>query len=387
MERTELTAFLRGLGCAEFRGGYAFLCDPHLSQGEQATQAELWAKAETLPPSEQGWLCVRTGGSGGGVKFARHDERTLGAAVQGFQSHFGLDRISAVGVLPPWHVSGLMARLRSFATGGDYVAWGWKALEAGELPALTTDQEWVLSLVPTQLQRLLVLPAAVAWLQRLKLILIGGGPMWPELAEAAAHARLPLSLGYGMTETGAMVAAQQPAEFLAGDRSSGTALPHARLRITETGQIAIVADSLFRGYFPDARAPGELVTQDLGELDAQGRLHVLGRVDAVIITGGKKVHAGEVEAILRDSGEFADVAVIGMPDSEWGQAVVARRQSAQFRTSDGAASRASATETIRADRRLAQECTGQDRSDGVVGAGGADGIGRFGGRGVCCALP
>src|SRR5581483_5045622 len=64
-------------------------------------------------------------------------------------------------------------------------------------------------------------------------------------------------------------------------------------------------------------------TQDAGQIDSRGHLHVLGRRDAVIITGGKKVQPADVEAALRASGEFDDVAVIGVPDREWGEIVVA----------------------------------------------------------------
>ena len=65
----------------------------------------------------------------------------------------------------------------------------------------------MLSLVPTQLQRLLALPAAVAWLRGFRVIFVGGGPVWPELSDAAARAELPVSLSYGLTETAAMVTA------------------------------------------------------------------------------------------------------------------------------------------------------------------------------------
>jgi len=60
----------------------------------------------------------------------------------------------------------------------------------------------------------------------------------------------------------------------------------------------------------------------LGRIDARGHLHVRGRRDAVIITGGKKVQPAEVEVALRASGEFPDVAVIGVRDRDWGEAVV-----------------------------------------------------------------
>jgi O-succinylbenzoic acid--CoA ligase len=87
--------------------------------------------------------------------------------------------------------------------------------------------------------------------------------------------------------------------------------------------VAIAGESVFRGYFPNGEVAREFITEDLGRIDKRGHLHLLGRRDAVIITGGKKVQPHEVENALRASGEFAEVAVIGVPDAEWGEAVVA----------------------------------------------------------------
>lgn len=165
--------------------------------------------------------------------------------------------------------------------------------------------------------------AAVAWLRRFRIIFLGGAPALPSLLDRAAEAGLRLSLGYGMTETAAMVTALKPEEFLAGLRGNGAPLPHVRVALTDAGLIRLGGDSLFRGYYPDWREPGDFVTADLGRIDARGHLHVLGRSDGVIITGGEKVLPAEVEAALRGTGEFTDVVVLGVPDPEWGQAVVA----------------------------------------------------------------
>lgn len=316
---------------AEFARGVAgftevFLCDPAWGEAEKA-QIE---KLRQLPmenrfsKTPEGWLMIPTGGSGGQVKFARHDEQTITAAVRGFTRHFGLEQVNAAGVLPLHHVSGLMAWLRSALTGGDYLPLDWKQIEKGDLPALSDKPDgWVISLVPTQLERLLRHPAAVAWLKDFRIIFLGGAPAAPALLDRAAALGLRLSPGYGMTESAAMVAALRPDEFLSGGRGCGTALPHAKVSVGAGGGIAIQGDSLFRGYYPEWREPGEFLTTDLGRLDERGHLQVTGRADAVIITGGEKVNPAEVEAALRETGEFADVIVVGVPDAEWGQAVVA----------------------------------------------------------------
>jgi O-succinylbenzoic acid--CoA ligase len=321
MERAELTTLVRATGVAIERKGAVFLGDPQAPAVERA-QAEALMATPSETTGDSGWLCIRTGGTGGVVKFARHDEATLGAAVDGWVRHFGVTPANAVDVLPAYHVSGLMARVRCAATGGRHLPWDAKRLAAGDLPELAAGS-WVISLVPTQLQRLLHSSAATDWLRRFAIVFVGGGPLWPDLAEAAVAARLRLSPSYGLTETAAMVAALRPEEFLAGERSSGSPLPHARIDLTADGLVRVAGASVFRGYWPaynDARA---FVTEDLGRIDERGRLHVLGRRDAMILTGGKKVQPEDVEAALRASGEFSDVAVIGVPDAEWGEAVVA----------------------------------------------------------------
>jgi O-succinylbenzoic acid--CoA ligase len=317
MERDQLKRLVLGTEIATEHAGLVWL-------GGAGRDAGAGLESVEAGPEGLGWLAIATGGSSGAPRWARHDERTVGAATAGFCRHFGVERVNAVDVLPAYHVSGFMARARCAATGGRHVAWDWKALERGERPALEAAAgAWVISLVPTQLQRLLAQPEATAWLRGFDLVLLGGGPVWPELAELAAAARVRAVQSYGMTETAAMVAAQRPEEFAAGDRSSGRALPHATVRTDGDGRVVVGGQSLFRGYVPEWRSGAEWVTTDLGRIDAAGRLHVAGRADAVIITGGKKVQPAAVEAALRASGEFDDVAVIGVPDAEWGEAVVA----------------------------------------------------------------
>ncbi len=327
MERAELIAALRefaGPALVE-RGNACFLVDPSWGERERAQWSALAEQPVVETDGVSGWLCIPTGGSSGAMKLARHDEATLGAAVRGFCVHFGVERVDAVGLLPAWHVSGLMAWARCRFTGGTYRACDWKAVERGDRPASPRGGAGFLSLVPTQLARLLKDADAKAWLREFRAVLIGGGPAWRGLRAEARAARLPLAFSYGMTETAALVAAQRPEEFLAGDESSGGALPHARISTDGDGRVWIESTSLFRGYWPETRPEGPWMTDDLGELDSRGRLRVRGRADALIISGGEKVNPAEVEAALRAAGGagLADVAVVGAPHPEWGSEVVA----------------------------------------------------------------
>lgn len=346
MERRELSARLGGEGTpadaftliaeanpAKFMSAFAsavagegeiFLGNPGWGEAERVQAQQIVAgRGDARFDRTRGWLMIPTGGSSGRLKFARHDAGTMAAAVRGFARHFELPVVNALGVLPLFHVSGLMAWMRCAMTGGEYRAWDWKDLASGAWPELPESKTWVTSLVPTQLDRLLREPRAAERLRRLRVIFLGGAPAWPDLLERASEARLPLSLSYGMTETAAMVTASRPGEFLAGDRSSGTALPHARVELNDEGIVRLGGPALFRGYYPDWRHERKLFdTADLGRFDERRRLHLLGRHDATIITGGEKVPPAEVEATLRPAAGTPEFAVIGVPDPEWGERVV-----------------------------------------------------------------
>jgi O-succinylbenzoic acid--CoA ligase len=326
VDERDPVAFMGSFAHAVAAGGTVLVVDPAWGAAERAQFAALTAperdSIRSRPAREAGWLCLPTGGSSGTVRLARHDQNTLAAAVRGCAGHLGVTQMNAVGVLPLHHVSGLVAWMRCALTSGRYVPWRWPDLEGGRWPAMGTG-DWFLSLVPTQLQRLLGQPEATERLRQFRAVFLGGGPAWPGLLERAAEAQIPLAPGYGSTETAAMVTALRPEEFAAGRRGCGGPLPHARVNLAADATIQIEADSLFRGYYPHQREAGPWSTDDRGRWDEHGSLHVLGRRDATIISGGEKIAPEEVEAVLRSTGQFADVAVVGVPEPEWGEVVVA----------------------------------------------------------------
>ena len=107
--------------------------------------------------------------------------------------------------------------------------------------------------------------------------------------------------------------------------------PNEEVPVGETGEIIASMASLdaFSGYWkrPDADKKairgGWYFTGDLGRFDANGEIYVLGRVDDMIISGGENIYAEEVEDVLAKSPDVRGVAVIGMPDSRWGEKVTA----------------------------------------------------------------
>jgi o-succinylbenzoate---CoA ligase len=282
-------------------------------------------------------IMLPTGGSSGVIKFATHSWETLGAAVRGFQEFYEVENINTVCTLPLYHVSGFMQLCRSLLTDGKLAIIGFHELcvDPVKLTKQLELENYFISLVPTQLVKLLEINST--WLAQFGTILLGGAPPSTELLKSASGARLRLALTYGMTETGSQVTSLKPAEFLAGNRSCGKALPHVRVEVLaddeltnnkspqsdRVGSIRIRADSLMLGYFPNLDRQVEFEPDDLGAIDEDGYLTIVGRNSNKIISGGENIHPIEVVEAIMATGLVADVWVVGLPDRYWGQAVTA----------------------------------------------------------------
>jgi acyl-CoA synthetase (AMP-forming)/AMP-acid ligase II len=133
---------------------------------------------------------------------------------------------------------------------------------------------------------------------------------------------------YGSTEAGSG-ATLPDADVLRKPGSVGPPSPGVDLRLAGDGEILLRSAYLFDGYFDDPGATaaalrdGWFHTGDLGELDSDGYLHVIGRTKELIRTGGESVAPAEVEAVLASHPDVAEVAVIGLPDPAWGEVVCA----------------------------------------------------------------
>jgi O-succinylbenzoic acid--CoA ligase len=176
------------------------------------------------------------------------------------------------------------------------------------------------SLVPTMLQRILdVDPGPYAGL---KAILLGGAPAPVSLVERALDAGLPVLQTYGMTEGCSQVTTVEPG---AARVSMGTAGPPLHgYDVTIIGdEITIDGPAMSPGYFGEPLRVGPYRTGDLGRLDDEGRLVVVGRIGDVVITGGENVHPAVVEAAIKAHPTVRDVVVVGLADDEWGEIVVA----------------------------------------------------------------
>ncbi|MEL6221047.1 MAG: 2-succinylbenzoate--CoA ligase [Cyanobacteria bacterium J06627_8] len=297
--------------------------------------------------TRDGWIMIPTGGTSGHIRFVIHTWETLTASVEGFRQFFQVDEVNAYCVLPLYHVSGLMQVLRCFVSAGTLAIAPFKTME--QSPKLHCNPgEYFLSLVPTQLQRLMRSPDHCAMLAQFRTVLLGGAPAWPALLDAARSHRIPLAPTYGMTETASQVVTLRPERFLDGQIGVGQVLPHAEISIQAldkqpkpdasladvnrtdlaesqtVGEIAIRCTSLAIGYYPDVWfESGVYHPDDIGYVDAHGNLQVMGRSSDKIISGGENIFPIDVETVIRSTGLVADVVVLGISDRQWGQRVTA----------------------------------------------------------------
>jgi len=213
--------------------------------------------------------------------------------------------------LPLSHVGGLMVLVRSAAAAGTVVL---------EPPPFDTDRVARLlregditlaSLVPTMLAR--VLDAGGRPGPRLRRVLLGGGPVPPGLLKRAVEAGFPVSQTYGLTEAGSTVTLADPGDL----ETAGRPLPGLGVSIAEDGEIYVNGPTVVGEW-------DTLRTGDLGRLDDEGRLTVVGRKTDTIVSGGENVAPAEVEAVLEEHPQVAEAGVFGRSDPDWGESVTAR---------------------------------------------------------------
>jgi o-succinylbenzoate---CoA ligase len=264
-----------------------------------------WLEGDEADP-----LVISTSGSSGAPKRV-----LLGRAAVLASAGASAARLGGSGpwllALPSSYVAGFNVVVRSLLAGHRPVVLG------DRTPAeVVTDGAFV-SVVPTQLHRWLDSPDDRAALARCRTVLVGGGPVDASLRARAEEAGVRAVATYGSAET------------CGGCVYDGLPLDGVGLALAADGRIRIGGPTLFDGYLEDPAATrtalvdGWFVTSDAGRLDEDGRLRVLGRVDDMVVSGGVNVPAAAVAARLREHPAVAAAEVVGLPDAEWGNRVVA----------------------------------------------------------------
>lgn len=251
-------------------------------------------------------VTVATSGTTGAPKRITLTLGNIEAAAVASEEHLGHDSSDNwLLAMPLTHVGGMSIVARQLFTGGSITAFD--SFEAGEIAEALKSAVTMVSVVPTMLRRLI--PHGP--FGGLRAVLVGGGPIPRGLLEEAHDVGLPVLPTYGMTETFGQVATLRPNAQLAYHVHP---LPGVDIEIRQ-GRIALRSDQVSAQVVgPD----GWFVTSDLGAL-TDGALEVLGRADNMIISGGVNVDPGRIEAALAPHAD--DVAVLGLPDDEWGEIV------------------------------------------------------------------
>jgi o-succinylbenzoate---CoA ligase len=287
-------------------GGVGSLWPVRGSAEEILALLRTWDAAEAPRP-----LVIETSGSTGRPKRVVLSRDAMRASALATQERLGGPGQWVLN-LPPTYVAGVQVLYRSVVAGTEPVLLD--SSLAGARAAMTTERTF-LSVVPTQLARSLR-DGTAAELAGFTAVLVGGGPLAPRLRREAEQVGVRVVQTYGMSET------------CGGCVYDGLPLDGVEVRIDD-GHVLLRGPVLFDGYDGEPERTAEVLrdgwlhTHDLGDVDADGRLRIAGRVDDVIISGGVKVPAPAVASAVATVPGVEAVEVVGVADEEWGERVVA----------------------------------------------------------------
>ncbi len=314
----------------------------------------LFAAAPMAPaerdPADVAWLFY-TSGTTGRPKGVMQTQRNLMAMTLGYFAD--VDPVSpqdaSLYAAPMSHGAGLY-NIPHVLAGARHVIPESRGFDPDEVLALArTLREVSMFVAPTMLKRLVGRAAAVgADGDGLKAVVYGGGPMYtadilealrvmgPRFVQIYGQGECPMAISALSRAVLADSSHPRHAERIA---SVGVAQSSVELRIAapdgaslpsgQTGEILVRGDPVMAGYWRNPEASsrtlqaGWLLTGDVGQLDDDGFLTLKDRSKDVIISGGSNIYPREVEEVLLCHPAVLEVAVIGRPDAEWGEAVLA----------------------------------------------------------------
>jgi malonyl-CoA/methylmalonyl-CoA synthetase len=339
------------------------VCDPSVAEGVTGLADRIGARVATLDSRGVGSLSDLAAGQPPAFSTAARGDQDLAAIcytsgttgrskgamlthgnlVANARTLVSLWRFTAEDVLihalPIYHVHGLFVATNVVMTAGAAMIFRTK-FDAAEVLSLLPRAS-VLMGVPTFYTRLLAQPgldrAAVG---DMRLFISGSAPLLAEIhRDFEARTGQAILERYGMTETGMNTSNPHDGPRVAG--TVGPPLPDVALRVTdpdtgaslpqgEIGMIEVKGPNVFAGYWnmpektaTEFRPGGWFITGDLGKIDADGYVHIVGRGKDLIISGGLNVYPKEVEAEIDGLPGVLESAVIGLPHSDLGEGVTA----------------------------------------------------------------
>ncbi|QFG22819.1 AMP-binding protein [Actinomadura sp. WMMB 499] len=292
------------------------------------------ALAPPAPPRASALVILSSGTSGrpkGAMRSSAPSEPL--ALPGGILTRIPFRRNEAVLVAPPlFHGWGLTSATLALALGCTLVLH--RRFDAERVVADLAERRCTaLIAVPTMLSRVLAAPNLDGRdLSALRIIATGGGPLSAALTREATGAFGEVLYNfYGSTEA-SCISIATPADLAAAPGCAGTPPPGTVVSILDedgrpvppgtVGQVHVRSPTRFDGYTSGravAAAGAPLPIGDLGHVDRAGRLHIDGRADDMIVSGGENVHPAEIEELLAAHPDIAEAAVVGVPDEEFGQ--------------------------------------------------------------------
>ncbi len=229
-------------------------------------------------------------------------------------------------VLPFYHVGGLAVIFRAMVGGGAMVIPS-QDISLEEIVLRTNFTH--ISLVATQLYRLVKNEQCVSRLKKLKAILLGGSAIPPALISDAIKLKLPVLTSYGSTEMSSQITTTAPNDPPSKLFTSGKPLQFREVKISKIGEILVKGQTLFRGYIKGDQieqvtdSQGWFRTGDIGEFDETGYLNVKGRIDNMFISGGENIHPEYIERFLQEIPAIEEAIVVPISNEEFGKRPVA----------------------------------------------------------------
>ena len=252
----------------------------------------------------------------------------------------GADEVTLV-VAPLFHIGGLNVNtIPTWHNGGEILLH--RSFDAGAtIGAIAEHRVTQLFAVPAMYTLMSQHPAFdTADFSSLRLAVVGGAPVPKPLLQRYLDRGIPLVQGYGLTETSPVVSFQPLRVTRTKFGSAGLPMAYTEVAISDEhgsrlppgsrGEIRVRGPNVMQGYWnqPEATAAaidadGWLHTGDLGWLDDEGFLYVGDRLKDIVISGGENVSPAEVEEVLGRHPRVREIAVIGLRDEHWGEAVTA----------------------------------------------------------------
>jgi len=261
-----------------------------------------------------------TSGTTGRPKLVRLSFENLRASAMASKDRLGLSAGDRwLGSLSPAHIGGIALIARAALLRSVLVLRG--PFEVGLFVDLIREEAvGFASLVPTMLHQTLDAWGDAEIPESLRCLLIGGASAPPDLVRSAIKRGFPLALTYGLTEASSQVATAPVALVREKPGTVGHPLSGVEVQVAESGEIVVKGATVAAGQ---VESDGWLHTGDLGRMDDDGHLWINGRLSDRIITGGVNVEPLEVERVLEALPWVEEAAVVGIPDPEWGEKVVA----------------------------------------------------------------